>query len=327
MLIDKAKIELIYKNYNVTKDFSPYINEIIYTDFEENSSDELKIRLNDCKNLFKSSWYPDKGTLLSCKIGLRNTDEILNCGKFTVDENELISDLSGDEFMIKALAVTITKPLRTIHTRSFNNRTLIQIADELGNSGGFTLCGKLLNTFLSHITQVNESDMAFLKRLGKQFGYIFKLTNDLLVFMPENEFINAKSIMTLNKENIKNLILKDTCTNTYSKCIVKYFNPREKKLNICELNNDNCIDKDTLKITARFDSLQTGSEIAKHGLNSKSKEIKGTITLKKPNLKFIAGINFNLSGYGKYDGKYHVLSTQHRINSQGYEITGEIEKC
>lgn len=327
MLIDKAKIELKYQNYNVTKDFSPYINEIIYTDFEENSSDELKIRLNDCKNLFKNSWYTDKGTLLSCKIGLRNTDDILNCGKFTIDENELISDISGDEFIIKALAVTITKPLRTIHTRSFNNKTLIQIADELSNSSGFTLCGKLINTSLNHITQVNESDIAFLKRLGKKFGYVFKLTNDLLVFMPENEFFNAKSIMTLNKENIKSIILKDTCTDTYSKCSVKYFNPREKKLNCYELKNENCADNDTLKITGRFDSLQTASELAKHGLKAKSKEIKGYITLKKPNLKFIAGINFNLSGYGRYDGKYHVLSTRHRINSQGYEITGEIEKC
>ena len=85
--VKKIKIDLKYNKYNVTKDFSKYLQSITYTDYEEESSDELSVQLRDNEKLFQNEWYPEKGAKLTCVLGFTNSREQLNCGTFTIDEN------------------------------------------------------------------------------------------------------------------------------------------------------------------------------------------------------------------------------------------------
>ena len=42
---------------------------------------------------------------------------------------------------------------------------------------------------------------------------------------------------------------------------------------------------------------------------------------------FIAGVNFDVTGIGKFEGKYHLVSTKRTISSNGLSISGEVSKC
>lgn len=324
MSVKKIFTELFYNKHNVSNDFSPYLQSVSYTDYEEESSDELSITLRDNKKLFQNTWYPEKGAKLTCNAGFKNTPEIIKFGTFTIDEINFNFSKSGDSLEIKALAATTNSPLRTANTTFFANTTLFNIAKKFGKKYGFDVVGGA-DVEIERINQVNETDLNFLRRVAKNYGYIFKLTECLLTFLHQDELTGSKSLFTLTKNDISNLSISDESAKMYKACSVKYFNPKTKKL--CNYTEKRANGSDTLKITQKCTSLAQAKRIAKANLKNGSREVKGSITLAKVNVNFVAGVNFEISGFGRFDGKYHIKQSTHNISNDGWEITGEIIKC
>lgn len=323
--VKKIKIDLKYNKHNITQDFSPYIQSVTYTDYEEEQSDELSIQLRDNKSLFQNSWYPEKGAKLKCIIGFENAAEQLNCGTFTIDENNFNFSTSGDTLDIKALAATTNSPLRTLNTTYYEKTTLVKIAQKIGEKYGFKVNGSQGNISISRVNQTNESDMSFLKRIAQNYGYVFKITDNVLTFMKLETFENSDVLFTLTKSDIRDFSVQDTSTKEYKACSVKYFNPKTKKL--CSYTAKREKGTDTLKITQKCTSKEQAMKIAEARLKSGSQEITGSITLKEANCDFCAGVNFAISGFGRFDGIYHIKQSTHSVSNSGWEVSGEIIKC
>ena len=79
--------ELFYEKKNITKDVSPYVTSIEYTDVEHGESDELQITFEDSEKLWQGAWIPTKGDALRAYIGYE-AEKLLNCGVFEIDELE-----------------------------------------------------------------------------------------------------------------------------------------------------------------------------------------------------------------------------------------------
>lgn len=323
--VKQIEISLTYNNHDVTEDFSKYLQSVTYTDYEEEQSDELIFQLKDNDELFQNNWWLDKGSKLSFKAGLKDTQTQVNFGTFTTDEAEMTFSTTGDFLSIKALAATSNSPVRTSNTRYFENKTLVQIAKYFGNIYGFKVVGSQGHVNVGRVNQVNESDLAFLKRISKTYGYIFKLTDGLLTFTAIDTLTNSDVLFILNKEDIAELRLTDTNTKVYKSCQVKYFNPKTKKLISYTASRNTGVD--TLKLNIKCSSKDEAKRVAEANLKNGSKEIKGTITLKDINTLFFAGVNFEIKGFGRFDGKYHIKSAIHNISNGQWQIMGEIEKC
>lgn len=321
--VSKPVYELKYNGHNVTHDFSKYLQEITYTDYEKEQSDELTIRLKDNEKKFQNEWYLEKGAKLTCKFGYEN-GEIINVGTFTIDESTFDFTTGGDTVEVKALATTVNSPLRTANSRYFEG-TLRKIAQDIGQIHGFKVVGNNANVYVGRQNQFNETDLNFLKRISNQFGYIFKITDGLLTFTETDLLTSADSVLTLKKEDINNLSLTDSSAKVYKACSVKYFNPKTKKL--CSYTEKRANGTDTLKLTIKANSKAEAIRMAKAGLKSGSKEVKGNISLKKPSGVFVAGVNFTINGCGRFDGKYHVTSATHTFSNRGWQTSGAIEKC
>lgn len=323
--VKEIEILLKYNNHDVTKDFSKYLQSVTYTDYEEEQSDELTLELKDNDKKFQNNWWLDKGSKLSFKAGLKGTKTQVNFGTFTTDEPEMTFSTSGDNLSVKALAATSNSPVRTTNTRYFNNKTLVQIAKYFGNIYGFKVVGEQGNVNVGRVNQVNESDLAFLRRISKIYGYVFKLTDGLLTFTKIDTLTNSDVLFTLNKEDISELRLTDSNTKVYKSCRVQYFNPKTKKLVSYTASRNS--GTDTLKLNLKCRSKDEAKRVAEANLKSGSKEIKGSITLKDINTLFFAGVNFSIKGFGRFDGKYHIKSATHNISDGNWQVSGEIEKC
>ena len=84
--------------------------------------------------------------------------------------------------------------------------------------------------------------------------------------------------------------------------------------------------------------MEEAQKKASAALKNGSKEINGTMELSlpikmkdetviNPVIGFIAGVNFDVTGIGKFEGKYHLTSTKRTISSNGLSISGEVSKC
>lgn len=318
-----VKIIVYYNKRNITQNISKYILSLTYTDYEKDNSDELEIRVKDNHKIFQKSRIL-KGDKLTAYIGYTD-GALLNCGTFTIDETEFSRSSSSDEFSIRALAASVNQTVRQKNSISYKNKTLIQIAREIAKKHGYTVAGKYGFAKIGYVAQLNESDLAFLARIARLYGYIFKLTDTVITFIPDDTYEKKGVIATIEDKDIDSVSIKDNSVKTYSQCSVKYLGKKGKLTTYTAKGSKTSTSKDTLKLSVKCGNKNEAIRVANAGLKNGSKTAEGHIDLKKGYPNMIAGVNFNLILNNAYDGKYHVKQSTHTIDSSGYKTSVEIE--
>lgn len=318
------KYELIYGKKNITKDVAKYVTNIDYTDFEHGQSDEINISFEDSENLWHSAWIPSKGDNLTLKIGYES-EKLLNCGKFEIDELEY--ETPPDIVTVKALAASIKKPLRQKNSIAYENKTLKQIASEIAKKHGLTLVGSIADIKVQRITQNQQRDLEFLKKLAEEYGYIFKVTSDKLVFYETAKLKSAGVTKIFYKKDLSKISLSEKTSQKYKAVQVSYHNPKTGKTVKTTVKSDSVVNGDTLKITSRCENKQHAQAKAKAALNISDTAMEGTIEL-IGNQYLVAGINIELKDLGHFSGKYHINQARHKIDkSTGYKTVLEVKSC
>lgn len=320
--VKKPIVEIIYEGTNITTDIKPYIISVTYTDYEQGQSDELLIKLDDKDAKWQSVWYPQKGDKIQAKMGYAGN--LLDCGLFEVDEVDY--DIPPDVITIAALATNITKSLREKQTIAYENRTLVDIAKEIGQRQGFTVIGTEGFVKIGRVTQKLQHDLTFLTKLAHQYGYVFKIANNKLVFYKIESLESVNSILILNKEELTSANLKDKTSETYSACRVSYYNNKDKKLHTAFVKGDKGLKNDTLKITERCENKEQAVLKAQAALKNKNcKAVEGTITF-PGKINAIAGVNVELKKINRFSGKYHITQSTHTVSRENYSTSAEVRK-
>ena len=316
--------ELFYDKKNITNDVSPYVTSIEYTDVEHGESDELTISFEDSEKLWQGAWIPSKGDCLRAYIGYE-AEKLLNCGVFEIDELEY--DTPPDVITVKGLATGIKKPLRQKNSVGYENKTLKQIAKEIADKHELSLVGEIADIRVDRITQNQERDLTFLTKLAEQYGYIFKIAENNLVFYDVSKLKGAKSTQIFYKTDLSHINLREKTSQKYKAVQVSYFDPKKKKTVKASARNESVQKGDTLKITARCSDRKQAIIKAKAALSTADTKIEGSIEL-PGNPYLIAGLNIEIKGIGHFSGKYHIKQARHVIDrASGYKTYCEVESC
>lgn len=316
--------ELFYDQKNITKDVSPYVTSIEYTDVEHGESDELQICFEDSERLWQRAWIPTKGDSLRCYIGYE-AEKLLNCGIFEIDELEF--ETPPDVITVKGLATGIKKPLRQKNSVGYENKTLKQIAKEIADKHGYTLIGEIAEVRVDRITQNKERDLTFLTKLAEEYGYIFKIAENNLVFYDVQKLKGAKSAHIFYKSDLTQINLSEKTSQKYKSVQVSYYDPKKKKTVKATARNENVAKGDTLKINVRCSDRKQAIVKAKAALGTADTKISGSIEM-VGNPYMIAGLNIELKGIGHFSGKYHLKKVRHILDrNSGYKTVCEVETC
>ena len=320
----KPIFKIEYNQKDITKDVSNQVLNIEYTDYEHGQSDEITITFDDTQKLWQSSWIPSKGDSIRVFIGYEG-EKLLNCGVFEIDEIEFATP--PDTLTVKALATGITKALRQNNSVAYENKTLKQIASEIAQKHSLTLVGEIEDVRVERITQNQERDLTFLKKLAEQYGYIFKIAEGNLVFYKTEKLTGADAAKILYRTDLTRITLSEKTSKNYKAVTVSYHNPKTGKKITATAKNEKCVKGDTLKITERCENKQQALLKAKAALAKGNNTIEGSIDLVgTPNL--IAGLNIELKDLGYFSGKYHITQTRHFIDrTSGYGTSLEVKSC
>lgn len=321
----KPVIKVLYNGKDASVDFSKYLASFTFKEFEDEQSDEINILLNNNDGYFTDLWYPEKQDKLA--VTIEYGADIFELGTFTIDENSFDFSTAGDMVTIKALATSINFSVRTQKIKNWSGYTLNKIADEIGKNYGFKVLGNQGNVGVGTIVQKNESDIAFLKRISKLYGYIFNIKDGYLTFISSDELEGSEALINLSKStDIESLNLTDTTAKIYGKCQIQYMDLKTKTIKSYTATvNDKT--SDTLHIYKRCASFEEAQRIALYALKNSAREVFGNVVLSKPNKSFMAGINCNITGIGKFEGKFHVKSHTIKIDTNGFKQEGEIIRC
>ena len=319
--ITKNIVEISIAGKNVTGDVSRYLSKITYTDKEEEESDDVSLTFEDTSAIWQSGYYPEQGDTLQVKLG--TPGNMLDCGLFEIDEIEL--ELSPDTLTVKGIATAITQSLRTRNSKAFEKQSLRKIAQYFADKHQLKLIGKtgeLQKIEIGRKTQDNQTDISFLTSLAKEYGLIFSVRGDRLVFMDEEELDKQDSILTIDRSQMSKARFRDKTSQTFSSAVISKRNVKTNKVVRWKIEPSGKEgEQDVLVINGSTENDGQAKAKTESSLKKKNNE-KVTGSFSVPgNPQLVAGVNIELTGIGAFSGKWHIVSSTHTIDTNGGYIT------
>lgn len=314
----QAAFKLIYNGKNITGDISSHVTGFTYTDKTGKETDDLQISLQDSEDFWKLAWYPSKGDKIEAEI--ISEGEILPCGSFTVDEVSSDGGPGGDVFTIRAIAAGINIKSRTKKTYAHEKKTLREIANTVARNLGLTLKGSIADIRIDRLTQRKETDLHFLQRVANEYGYSFSVRGTDLIFTDIFELEKGPAVVVIDRGQLNSWTLNDKTSGTFSNVRVRYHDHRSKstvEFSGVETNKAFTTKGDALELHVRAENRQQAEikgKVALYRHNSKTQS--GGIGT-HGNVRLLAGNNFELTGIGAFNGRWHIESSTHNIDGGG----------
>lgn len=318
----KPRWVLIYEGVDISADIVPFVTRVSYTDHAHGESDEIAVELDDSDHRWINGWYPSKGDRISLFIGY-DGQQLMPCGDFELDDVEWSSP--PDTVRLKGLAASITKALRTENTAAYEGLTLRQVAETVAGRHDLKVVGEIDDIRIGRITQLRRRDLAFLKELAEGYGHVFSVRGDQLVFHRVAALEAEPAVLTLHRNQIGRIEMRDKTREVYGSARLEYHNPVDRELLAHEVAAGKGATGDTLKVKDRVENAAQAEARAKAALAQANRsEAKGTLTLfGEPRL--VGGSNLVLMGCGRFDGKWAIERSVHAIDrKEGYSTTVQI---
>jgi phage protein D len=330
----RASLQLTYENVDISADLQPHLSGWNYTDNLSGQADDLQLTLEDREQLWTGDWMPEKGATVRAKIVQENwdqdgkTDE-LYLGQFEIDEIEPSGPPST--VVVKSVSVPESSSLRgEAKNRAWEKTNLSVIAGDVAGGAGLELFYDTDDDpEYDRAEQTEQSDLEFLMKLCDDAGLCLKVSDVQIVIFDEQKYEQQDPVDTIVKGQalIKSYRGRTTLTGVYKSCRVEYHDANGDENITAEYAPPNpLITGRVLVINERVSSIAEAEKLAKKRLRNENKNgTTFTITL-VGDLRYLAGLTVNLSGWGAFDGKYIITQAAHGQQS-GYETTLELRKC
>lgn len=311
---------------DLTSDISPAVLSITYHDKAEGEASEIEVELEDRLHRWQGPAFPRRGDTLQLDIGYAGA--LVPCGQFEIDEVEL--EGPPDVVHIKAISAGIMPDMRTHASRAYHGRTILQIAEEVAKRHGLTVVGAPAEpeVTLERVTQRHETDLAFLRRLANLYGYSFTLRGRQLVFEAREHLERTAPTLTITRQPTTRFRFRARTGRVFRSAAVSYHDARSKKLHAHrETASGDVPCGDTISVPQRCESGTDAKAKAKAALHGHNRHERTASLSLVGDAKVAARVNVRLTGWGQFDGMYHVDSSSHRLTrGGGYETTAELRQ-
>jgi phage protein D len=149
-------------------------------------ADQLDIVLSDHDGMLA---IPPEGAVLRLQLGWLQgrdvTPGLIDKGSFKVDD--VTHSGPPDQITIRARAADFTSAIRNRRAHSWNNTTLGAVLQDVAGRNGLTarIAPALASIAVPTVTQSRESDIAFLRRLGRENDAVATIKDKHLIFAPK----------------------------------------------------------------------------------------------------------------------------------------------
>lgn len=322
-----TRVEVNYAGTNITQDIAPDLLSFSYTDNEGGKADDVSLTLKNDHGRWSGAWAPARGDKITATIVQEGegAGAPLYCGSFTVDE---IED-AGPPAVISIRGTSMpteSKITRTKESKAWENVPLSEIVADIANAGDMEAVVALQqDPVYDRRDQREETPLAFLQRVCGDEGFELKCTDDQLVVFDPRELEKAPPVLSLvkGKDNIKSWRFTAQNHDIYSSATVEYLDPETGKLKKYTHNQPGMAEGKTKKVVKRASSIAEAARMAEAALYAANRgEVTGSLSV-VGDTRLIAGATVNVSGFGRFDGKYFVRTAAHSVSS-GYSTSVEL---
>ena len=303
------------------------VRALRYVDELGGSSGELEVELEDRDRRWQGPWLPAQGDAVSLLIGYAG-EPLLECGAFQVDDLEL--EGPPDIFHLRCLPAWITPSLRTRNSFGYENRTVLEIVAVVAARHGMTVIGAAgpFDTGYQRITQKQETDLEFLRRLAREHNYDFTVRGKQLIFYARADLESQAAALTLERAGVERFAFVARTQSIYRQAQTAYFDALAKQLYTQTASPAAAVATgDTLKVVARCENGQQALARATAALHEANRLLVTARVVAPGTVRLVAGNVAALSGWGAMDGNYLVERAAHRLERErGYVSEADLRR-
>ncbi|WP_044736658.1 phage late control D family protein [Geobacillus kaustophilus] len=330
----RAYISLKYNNQKLDTYIHPFLKEWTITDNLSGAADDLEVLLEDTQKLWRGSWMPSEGALLTASIISQNwygdeKTETKPMGLFEIDE---ISLKYGEGFRIAAISLPESGSLRGQQkSRSWEKTKLKTVFADIAKANNMKLqYNSDENPDIDRVEQASEQDIKFLMRLCQENGLSLKISNKTIVVMDEAKYEKAAAQATIqpNDPYLVDYEFTKSLNGKYRAAKVEYRDPSKKKTIRYTFTPPNSPKVGRiLVINEQVKSTAEAMKLAKKKLREANKDANTASFIFSGIKNYYSGMTVNVNGFGNFDGKYIITRTRFSGSSSGTATSIELRKC
>lgn len=314
------EIRIFLEKQDITQDLEPYLIAVTYQDKISGESDVIEVTLQDALHTLINN-PPPRGS----KLNVSFND--LDFGEFEIDE---INPSSPPSVMrVKANSISQNSGLnQTDESRSWEKVLLSRIARDIADASGVELFYETdYDPEINRAEQGEQSRLAFLQNLCDDNDLCLKVSDQTLIICEEKALEDMPAQVSLTWTDITRFDARATLNEVYQKCELNYRHGQKDKNFSAVAIDDTKTTGRTLRINKRVNSQAEADHLAKHKLReANKKEFEVTLTLPL-NLKLLAGVTFQLEGFGAFDSKWIVDESSHTVSDSGSVTRIKAHRC
>ena len=231
------------------------------------------------------------------------------CGIFSVQN---VKD-KKTSMLIEATAINFSGDLKEKKFKDFKDTSIDKICKEIASNHSLD-CKANLDTNISHISQINQSDLEFLKKLSQDYNATFSVKNNTLLFLKDSKS-DIQTTYTIDENECENWELEYTNKTLFNSCKAVWHDTKENKTKSITVGNGNPIKT----LEAKFKDEDEAKQKAKSALEVANKgTIKGNLSIYGQIIEAGAKLNFK-------NQIFQIISVNHSINTSGWNIEVEFE--
>ncbi len=324
----QASVDCIYNKTPLMESIQGDLEQVSYTDPASGESDSYSISIDAQDDKWLNQWMPGKGNSLTATISVEDwedegDDHTLRCGKFIVDD----IGFSGPPAVlsIKGVSSPVSQAFSaTERTQNWQNVTIHQVAQQIASRNGVGLVYDAAEITLAALEQDKQTDSAFLSDLADKYGLAMKVYGNRIVLFDREAYKQKPAVGTIYLGDCSAWSADTDIAGTYTGGQLIYTDS-EKGIDIgCQIGAGPRM----LSLNQKVDSFADAGMQLSAALN-KNNHGETTIQITKiGNTRFVAGQCVNVSGFGRFDGKYYIDEVTHTVGrSDGYVCEYKLTLC
>lgn len=324
----QSKLKIEYNGVEATDIIASDCGAFTWKDNATGAADTMTLSLSNLNGKWMNGFYPSDEDVFKAWIQLQEwaadyrSGEIY-CGCFMVDSLQYsgfpqtlqlsgISTPTNGNFNVKQ------------NNKAWKKTTVKTIMENIAADAGIALVFDAEDVGVESINQSGKTDLAFAYSLCSQYGLSIKLYNNKLVVYEQTKYEAREAQYTITPELLGgngSYSISKQITKLYDSVKIQYTNGKKGKTLTYEYVIPGKEGKRQMYVTTKAESLSDAEKKAKAALRENIRDcIQLTIKM-MGSAKYMATDCFNLSGFGKLDGKYFIDTVTHQKSGGKYTVS------
>lgn len=323
-----SKILIEYNGVEATGIIADDCDSFTWKDNASGMADTVTLNLSNMNQKWMNGFYPSDEDVFKAWIQLQEwaadyKEGKLFCGTFMVDSLKY----SGfpETLQLSGISTPINNNFNVRQkSRSWSKTTLSTILGDIASEAGIALVFDAQDISIDSVNQNGKTDLSFAYSICSEYGLSVKLYNNKLVVYDQTEYEKAEALYTITHDQLGGsgaYSITKQVTTVYDSVKMQYTSGKSGATLTYEYMIPGSAGKRQMFLTTKAESYYDAEKKAKAALRENIRGSRSVSLKMMGSAKYMATDCFNLSGFGKLDGKYIIDSVTHQKSGGKYTVS------